>query len=405
MARIMEVCHWENPREWRGGMGIYMGTLAKELVALGHTVDFYTPRVNGTPHKEEIARGVTLIGLDVDGPEGDIRNPEHMTNFSEALERYVNSSGQRYDVVHAHYFSTHEAGRRIGSLKGIPYIIHLHQLYKPRDTYFRLAGIEAPPPINPQFFEYEITSIEGADVAILVSYSQLEDLQNFYYDGRLPEAVNKKIRVLHNGVDVRHYRPVGERRMRQLKRDGPIGDPNAYGIAFVGRLDRMKATDRIFDAIPYLDSRGIKNAHITITGEGSEAETERLEEASRHLGERVHFRGLRTGEDLLRDYQAADVCCIPTIRETFGLCVAESMACGKPVIVWKNSGGPEEIVGDAGIVVSSKEELGEALYELLTNRDRRIELGLRSRQKCVENFDIRDKVTELHNIFVELGVK
>ncbi len=45
----------------------------------------------------------------------------------------------------------------------------------------------------------------------------------------------------------------------------------------------------------------------------------------------VKFLGPKSGEDLVRAYAASDVTVFPSLTDTFGLVMLESLACGTPV--------------------------------------------------------------------------
>lgn len=61
------------------------------------------------------------------------------------------------------------------------------------------------------------------------------------------------------------------------------------------------------------------------------------------------FRGL-TDEELRTLYCAADLMVSPTMAEGFGLCLAESLACGTPVVATDYSAVPE-VVGPGGVLI------------------------------------------------------
>jgi len=110
--------------------------------------------------------------------------------------------------------------------------------------------------------------------------------------------------------------------------------------------------------------------------------------------------GVQQREALPALYNAFDVFCFPSIAcsETFGLVVAEAMACGTvPVIT--DYDGPKYVVRDTGIVVKSHtftREIGglganvsahdfaESISELLQDNSRRKEMGEKARQYALE---------------------
>jgi glycosyltransferase involved in cell wall biosynthesis len=80
--------------------------------------------------------------------------------------------------------------------------------------------------------------------------------------------------------------------------------------------------------------------------------------------------------------------------EPFGLVMTEAMACGTPVIAWRNGSVPEVVAdGQTGVVVSSVEEMAAAV-------DRAGELDPRVlRQRVQERFSAEAMVTSYERIY------
>jgi glycosyltransferase involved in cell wall biosynthesis len=60
----------------------------------------------------------------------------------------------------------------------------------------------------------------------------------------------------------------------------------------------------------------------------------------------VHFTGPKHGEALARAYAGADVFVFPSLTDTFGLVILESLACGTPVAAFPVT-GPKDVLADA----------------------------------------------------------
>ncbi len=73
------------------------------------------------------------------------------------------------------------------------------------------------------------------------------------------------------------------------------------------------------------------------------------------------FVGAKTGEDLVRHYQSADVFVFPSRTDTFGLVLLEAMACGVPVAAYPVP-GPIDVVGDEKVGALS-EDLAAAVQK------------------------------------------
>lgn len=69
----------------------------------------------------------------------------------------------------------------------------------------------------------------------------------------------------------------------------------------------------------------------------------------------IGYQKTQNLEELVDYYNAADVFVSPSIAETFGLVVAEAMACGTPCIVSNSSALPELVTQDVGEIVDGFE--------------------------------------------------
>jgi glycosyltransferase involved in cell wall biosynthesis len=77
----------------------------------------------------------------------------------------------------------------------------------------------------------------------------------------------------------------------------------------------------------------------------------------------VVFAGAKEGEELARYYAAADVFVFPSLTDTFGNVVLESLASGVPVAAFPVT-GPRDVIGDSTVGVLDK-DLGAAALRAL----------------------------------------
>jgi len=101
----------------------------------------------------------------------------------------------------------------------------------------------------------------------------------------------------------------------------------------------------------------------------SPAAVRRLTQRLRGLGlvERVELVGELPHEALRELYLAADLFVLPTLRESYGLAVAESLAHGLPVVSSRTGAIPELIGADAGLLIEpgDRDALHAALLRTL----------------------------------------
>jgi glycosyltransferase involved in cell wall biosynthesis len=90
---------------------------------------------------------------------------------------------------------------------------------------------------------------------------------------------------------------------------------------------------------------------------------------------------------LQEHYQAAHAVVFNAVADGFGHVIAESMACGTPVIASRNSGAPDLIEdGEHGLLVDfgDQERLEAKIDWALTNANAMLDMGHRARAKAVE---------------------
>lgn len=402
VKNILWLCHWESPyeEEWKGGMGRYMYNLAKELCNdFQLNIDILTPNFSNYPSKQILCRGANLIRLNAIA-KGNIRNSKAMKNYANKVAEFFNSSKKDYSLVHAHYWSSHLAGEAI-SKKGLPYILQLHHLNKPMQITFEKFGLDYSP--NKWRDDHEKIAVQNSDKTIFVSNTQLEEFKKYYYKNKIPRDIEEKISIILNGADTEKFIPLEEQESKKLRKKYGI-DEDSFIISYCSRLDPDKAVDRLFYSISYLSKR-LKNEEfdkikVLITGKGKDVAY--LENIVKKLGleNNIQFYGYQTGKSLIEKFQISDVGAVTSIHETFGLSVIEFMSCEKPVIVWKNSGGPEEIInGSVGMVVGNYKEMADGLYNLIKNPEEKKRIGLQAREKCINSYNWDRVAKEVYSVY------
>lgn len=401
------VCHWESPyrEEWKGGMGVYMDSLARKLSQENLDIDFYVPRVADYPREQEVTPGVRIIRLNtpVQSIDGDIRNKKHMIKFGEELVMYTRENNLKYDLVHAQYWSSLAGSKMLAREISAPLVVQLHQLQLLKELTFDRLGFSVDKQADR--IESEKEAIKDADRVVLVSNEQLYDLEREYYQGELPFEIRRKIAVVRNAIETEKYPYVTSEERVDLKTMRNI-DPSSLVVGFHGRIDPDKCVERLVYATHLLNiALPDKKIDLSIIGRGSElAKLETL--VSDLEMDSVHFYGYQTGEDLRDLVKMSDVGVIPSVYESFGLSVAELMSLGIPTVVWQNSGGPEEVTGKVNPIippVSSIVGLKSTLEELALDSQLREAKGKQMRERCVEKFSWPRLISEMKQLYSELG--
>lgn len=110
---------------------------------------------------------------------------------------------------------------------------------------------------------------------------------------------------------------------------------------FSGSLIARKGVDLVARAFVRL-AREVSNVRLRIVGEGELRES--IEQTLRPVSERVEFVGFRDWDELPGEYARADVLCVPSRYDGWGLVVPEGLASGLPVIATDRMGAALEFV-------------------------------------------------------------
>ena len=183
----------------------------------------------------------------------------------------------------------------------------------------------------------------------------------------------EKIGVVGNGIHPAHWE-----RVRGMRR------PTGHTILSVARQYPRKNTRSLIQAMPGVLS-AIPEAKLRVVGGGPSLKSLQKQVDRLGLGGAVTLLGeVSEDEDVLREYAAADVFCLPSLQEGFGIVFLEAMAAGLPVVALDLAAVPE-IVGDAGVLLppsGNEESLADALIHLLENKEIREELGGRGIERA-----------------------
>jgi glycosyltransferase involved in cell wall biosynthesis len=111
-----------------------------------------------------------------------------------------------------------------------------------------------------------------------------------------------------------------------------IAEPTAPELLFVGRLIEHKHADLAIEATRILTDRGI-DVRLGIVGVGPEESRLRSQVSESNLSDRVIFLMTLTSQsEVWSLIRGSKVLLAPSVREGFGMVVAESLALGTPVV-------------------------------------------------------------------------
>jgi|GEM_PF-134369 len=120
----------------------------------------------------------------------------------------------------------------------------------------------------------------------------------------------------------------------------------------------------------------------------------------------VHSLGyIGSDEEISRVYNASDIFVLPSLEDNFPNTVLESMSCGTPVVGFETGGIPEAIENEkTGCIVPLKNTfvLAEAIVELLTDDEKRQQMGRQARQAVENKYSLEHQAERYLKLYDEL---
>jgi glycosyltransferase involved in cell wall biosynthesis len=198
----------------------------------------------------------------------------------------------------------------------------------------------------------------------------------------------ERLLVTQNGVELERYEHPDLPRARALARQALGLGPERAGevwLGFVGYYRDWHRLDLVLDA---LASPQLAPARLAIVGEGPAHEALVAQCARLGLGERVHFCGARSHDEIPRVLPAFDIALVPAINPYASpLKLFEYMAAGLPAVAPDQPNLREVLVdGDNALLVPPGDgaELQRALARLVADAALRSRLGARAKATIVE---------------------
>lgn len=229
------------------------------------------------------------------------------------------------------------------------------------------------------FYFFDTFFIKYIDYVFAVSNNNASILSKRY---------NKKIEVIHNGVDINEF-IFNQDARKELREKYNI--VNKKVLISAGRIVGWKGLKLIIKSLTFLD-----DFYYIVIGDGDDLHNLQKLSKELHVEDRVLFLGAINNKKLPHYLSMGDVFVQPSIgHEAFGITLVEAMSCSLPVVASYN-GGMVDIVqeGKNGYLFENKnmQQMQEKIILAYNNKE---QIRQKSREMAVKEFSWKHSVNKL----------
>ena len=286
---------------------------------------------------------------------------------------------EHFDIVHSHFPKSGLLGMIAAWLTRVPIRIHtFHGEVWATRTGWRQSILKA----------FDRLVVWMATDVLTVSVSQQHFLVR---EGVISKGQSRVIGAGSIcGIDPLRFHPDPTIR-RTTREDLGIGQHTKL-ILFVGRLNRDKGVPDLAKAFVSI-SRRQPDVALLLVGTQEDVLFSEVQEMCGVYRSRIYYKNFTSTPE--HYMAAADVFCLPSYREGFGMTLIESAACGVPAVASRISGIVDAVSeGETGLLFTPANvaELTRALLTLISDEPLRQHMGALARSRALELF-AADKIT------------
>ncbi len=222
---------------------------------------------------------------------------------------------QEFDIIHAHDWMTFLPAMELKRRTGKPLVLHVHS------TEYDRSGPES----KNWVYDLEQQGMQEADFIIPVSR----------YTGKICHThygiPTHKIKPVHNGIEA----------IKPMVRPKPFKEKL---VIFFGRITMQKGPSFFVEAARIVLQQ-YPNVRFVLAGSGDQMYGLIEKIADYGLGDKFSFTGFLNKQKLNELLAIADVYCMPSVSEPFGLSAVEAVQYQLPTLISTTSGAAEVLNG------------------------------------------------------------
>ena len=208
---------------------------------------------------------------------------------------------------------------------------------------------------------------------------------------------SNKISTIFNGsikgVDFNNFIPNSNLKNKFYKNYNL--DADCVTILFIGRINLEKGINLLLNSIKKLIALDLK-IHLLLVGRQEIDLNKFIDTYYFHLKKFITIKSFSTSPEKI--FPLADIFCLPSSREGFGMSIIEASSCSVPVI-GSNIVGIKDAISDnySGYLfdLSNENDLFNKLKKLVTNPNLRSEFGINGRKYVINNFNKNYVINDL----------
>ncbi|MGJ0357233.1 N,N'-diacetylbacillosaminyl-diphospho-undecaprenol alpha-1,3-N-acetylgalactosaminyltransferase [Aliarcobacter cryaerophilus] len=220
---------------------------------------------------------------------------------------------------------------------------------------------------------------------------QNNDDMNYFIKNKLV-AKNKAILIKSSGIDTKIFKPIKEKKLENND------EKKSIKVLMIARAIWHKGIKEYYEAAKVLENENIRFIFIGDTDDGN------ISCASKDFLKKGNVDWLGHRYDIKEQIADCDIFVLPSYREGVPRTLLEASSMGKPIVT-TNTVGCKEVVDDGinGFLVPIKDSksLAERIKNLANNYELRENMGKASREKALNEFDVKvivEQYLRLYNV-------